>query len=97
MSFDKNFFEIGHTHRDGSFYGERQTIIEKLKLNGEIDYFTVGAQFAVNKEYIVDKPLSFWQTLLDWSEPNNGEFCHFSMPYILERLWVNIFNTNLTK
>jgi hypothetical protein len=93
-NFIDDFTEIGTKHFDVGYLIERETIIKDLELYNETSHFVVGAQFAVNKKIINNKPIEFWETLLNWSTPNNGKWCHITLPYILERLWINIFKKN---
>lgn len=89
--FINDFTEIGTIHFDLGYLTERKNIIKELQLYNESSNFVVGAQFAVNKKIINNKPIEFWQNLLNWSTPNNNKQCHITLPYILERLWTNIF------
>jgi hypothetical protein len=53
--------------------------------------FAAGAQYGVPKELITNKPLHWWRKLYIayLSHPDN--------PWIFERLWEDIFNTELNK
>lgn len=92
-NFNQSFTEISTKHFDVGYLLERQKIIKDLELDSQTNYFCVGAQFVVSKELINNKPIEFWETLLYWSSPNNGKWCNITLPYILERLWINIFKT----
>ena len=93
--FENDIYSIGSIHSDLGYLNEKKTIQQKMNIDSEINFFSVGAQFVIHKKNILNKPLKFWKTLHDWSLPNNGEYCHVTLPYILERLWLNIFKTDL--
>jgi hypothetical protein len=92
FTFDNEIVLLSTKHSDMGYLDEKTKLINLLKLNNEINYFTPGAQFIINKQLITNKPLVFWKNLHAFSKPNS-DVCHVQLPYILERLWVNIFKT----
>jgi hypothetical protein len=47
--------------------------------------FGAGQQFIISKELIHNRPLQFYQDILDWFPDN------FLLPWHLERIWEYIF------
>lgn len=94
-NFDRDIISIGSIHSDLGYINEKQNITTELNINSGVNFFSVGPQFIIHKKNILNKPISFWKTLNEWSSPDNGKWCHITLPYILERLWINIFNSDL--
>lgn len=59
------------------------------EIKDEIFMFSTGAQYIVERRYILSKPLHFWQRLHQshWEEPMT--------PWILERLWPSIWTMTI--
>lgn len=92
-TFNDDLVMLSTKHSDMGYIDEKNKLINLLSLNNQIDYFTPGAQFIIDRNLIKNKPLKFWIKLYNLTKPNS-DVCHVQLPYILERLWVNIFKTN---
>ena len=75
-------------------YGkEKELLYKRLNMSYNSNKFTVGAQFIVPSSLIKNKSLSFWKTILDLHiSDTEKEICSQTMPYTLERSWIDIFN-----
>jgi hypothetical protein len=92
--FENDLTLISGIHSDLGHMGEKKILKDEFNLNDSINFFPVGAQFMVRKELILNKPYDFWKSLYNLSSPNN-KMCYITLPYVLERLWVNIFYTEI--
>lgn len=72
---------------------EKELLYKRLDMRYNSNKFTVGAQLIVPSSLIKNKSLSFWKTLLDLHiSDTEREICSQTMPYTLERSWIDIFN-----
>jgi hypothetical protein len=74
---------------------EKELLYKRLNMSYDSNKFTIGAQFIVPSSLIKNKSLSFWKILLNLHiSDTENQICCQSMPYTLERSWIDIFNHN---
>lgn len=61
-------------------------------------YFTVGAQFSVSKKVILNRKIELYESLIKnfyrQDISNHHLNCNNKMPWVMERIWYYIFNSN---
>ena len=86
---------IGLLHEDCGHVEERYNILRHLNIDENIlvkyPKFSVGAQFAVPREFILKVPLTVWVELQNLHENINPVVCNRTLPCIIERMWFSIF------
>lgn len=92
-----NLFGFGIYHSDIGYIELRSKIFEELKIKDSKygNTFSVGCQYIFPKNVILKKPLEFYKKIQSWHEdPNNGFLFHEHLPCIIERTWLDIFDSN---
>ena len=85
LFFGTQTIVAGHENQIALFY-------ELLNIPKKQIHFNARSMFIVKKQYILNKSLKFWNTILDLhSEPKYG-ICNKTLPYVLERSWSDIFD-----
>lgn len=91
-----NLFGFGIYHTDIGYMDKRENIFKELNIKDSKygNMFSVGCQYIFPKKVILKKPLEFYQKLQVWHEDRSNSFYHEHLPCIIERTWLDIFDSN---
>ena len=75
------------------------------ELDPEVFNFTAGAQYMIKKEYILNKPLSWWEKVLElynyyWFSDIESGYGHkpgVFIAHVFERIWEYVFRYEIPK
>lgn len=89
-SHDRLFFGL-QTYLRG--HEDQLNIIHSIfNIPKKYEYFHVSSMFFISKSFILSKSLSFWNQLLDMHRTSRDNLCPRTLPYTLERCWLDIFD-----
>ncbi len=89
-------FGFGIYHTDIGYMTERENMFAELNIQHRKhgNEFSVGCQYILPKKVILRKPVEFYQKLQLWHEDTSSRFYHVHLPCIIERTWLDIFDSN---
>lgn len=91
-----HLFGFGIYHTDIGYMDKRENIFKELNIKNRKygNQFSVGCQYILPKRVILSKPVEFYQKLQTWHEDKSNRFYDEHLPCIIERTWLDIFDSN---